>query len=343
MHVHADYYLSCTSSTTLISKYRPVMYLSSTTNATLATASTTDYPVIVQCLFDDGRTDIDAYITPADCFGNIPAGDGVGLLKVSSGQSSNLHAEAYELSNYTGSRTLCLYTLKIGLFSYSTSTLQMNNCNGYATTVFSAPPSFNTTGNSHLGDANAYPLKFCLTAQFKQNLIVSLNTNSVGFGTLSPSQILYATSNGAGTTTATSSFMLDVSVVGNTDYSVYLSGDTLRNSSAPTLVIPGVGASPTSLVAGIDAFGIQATTTCLSSPCYTLRPTIQSPYNTSLFGFNLSTTTQILLGVGGPNDYNSTVINGGSRFYFTLGATISANKPAGTYNTNLTIIVTPNF
>lgn len=343
-HASAYYYLDCTSSTTLISKYRPVFYLSSTTNATIATASTTGYPVIVQCLYDDGRTDLATTVSDPTCSGNFTSGDSVSLFNVShiSG-GTNLHAEARTLSNYGSSNTVCLSVFKTGLFSNSTSTLQSNNCNGYGTTLFSAPNTFQTVGNSHIGDANAYPLKFCLTSTFQQGISVSFNTNNVGFGTLSPSQIIYATGDGSGTTTATSSFAVDVSVVGNTGYSVYLSGDTLRNTSDTNTTIPGVGSSPTALVIGTDGFGIQATTSCLSSPCSIAPPSIQSPYNTLLYGFNLSTTTQTLIATGNANDSTNTAVKGGSRFLFTLGATASSNLSAGTYTSNLTLIVTPTF
>lgn len=340
----AYYYLDCTSSTTLISKYRPIFFLSSTTNATISTASSTKYPVIVQCLYDNGLTMNATFVTDRDCYGNISSGNGIGLFDVSvANGSTNLHAAAYALNQYGSANTLCLYTRKDGLFSDSTSTLQMNNCNGYGTTVFSVPNTFQTIGNSHIGDANAYPLKFCLTATFQQALSVSFNTNTIGFGALNSSQVLYASTNGAGTTTATSSLSINVNVVGNTGYSVYLSGDTLRNVSDTSVTIPSIGSSPTSFVVGTDSFGINATSACLSSPCATSRPIIQSPYNTTQFAFTLSTTTPTLIASGQANDKNNPSLQGGSRFLFTLGATASVNLPSGAYISNLTLIVTPTF
>lgn len=236
------------------------------------------------------------------------------------------------------------------LFNYATITSQLNNCNGYGTTLFSAPAYFTTTGNAHIGDANAYPMKRCMTLQFVQSISVTFSSQTVGFGTLSPSQTKYATSNGLGTTTpftaTSSSFYIDVNVIGNSSYSIALSGATLTNQNDPTKTISKIGGTPVALSTGIEQFGISALTECLNPGSYGCMytgatSTIVFPYNTANYAYNGDTNVTTQLATG-PQDDGVTSY-GGSRYYVRMAANIANLTPAGTYSTGLTVIVTPQF
>lgn len=269
------------------------------------------------------------------------------LFDTSSSTSISGHIEDPSVGKY--SKLQCLQYDNT-LFNYATITSQLNNCNGYGTTLFSAPTYFTTTGNAHIGDANAYPMKRCMTLQYAQSISVTFSSQTVGFGVLSPSQTRYATSDGLGTTTpftaTSSSLYIDVNVIGNSSYSIDLSGATLTNQNSLTKTISKIGGTPTVLSPGIEQFGISALTECInpvSLGCkYTgATSTISYPYNTANYAYagDTNVTTQLATG---PQDDGVTSY-GGSRYYVRMAANITSLTPAGTYSTGLTVIVTPQF
>ena len=261
--------------------------------------------------------------------------------------STPSHVEDPSVGNYG---TLHCLQYSSSLFNYATITSQLNNCNGYGTTLFSAPAYFTTTGNAHIGDANAYPMKRCMTLQFAQSIGITFSSQTVGFGTLSSSQTRYATSDGLGTTTpfsaTSSSFYITVNVIGNSNYSVALSGATLTNQNATTTTIAKIGGTPMALTPGIDQFGISGLTECIDPNSYGCgylgaTTTILYPYNTANYAYAGDANVSTQFGTG-PQDDGYTNY-GGSRFYFRLGANIAPLTPAGSYSTGLTVIITPQF
>ena len=315
--------------------------ISSTTNAMFGGSFSN--PVYIICTNEGNfNTYIYSTTTGGCSFGQLP------LFRVSTTSlSTPSHVEDPSVGNYG---TLHCLQYSSSLFNYATITSQLNNCNGYGTTLFSAPAYFTTTGNAHIGDANAYPMKRCMTLQFAQSIGITFSSQTVGFGTLSSSQTRYATSDGLGTTTpfsaTSSSFYITVNVIGNSNYSVALSGATLTNQNATTTTIAKIGGTPMALTPGIDQFGISGLTECIDPNSYGCgylgaTTTILYPYNTANYAYAGDANVSTQFGTG-PQDDGYTNY-GGSRFYFRLGANIAPLTPAGSYSTGLTVIITPQF
>lgn len=337
--------VTCLGTTTDITSDTNYSYMGiSMSSSTNGMASFVGYPFRIFC------TNLAA--NPSTSYVSTTTGCGAGQLPLynvstTSVPFTNAHIEDPSVGLY--SRLICL---DIGFeYSYATVTSKLSNCDGYGTTLFSAPLSFLTTGNSHIGGANAYIVKRCMTLIRRQSISIAYSVNSVGFGNLSSSQTRYATSDGLGTTTSltatSSSFFIDVNTTGNTGYVVSLEGATLTNQNSLTKTIAKIGAVPTELTPGIEQFGISATTTCVnpnstrcSSALYN-KSSISYPYNTSNYAYTGDAGILTTLGNGERDDGLSSY--GGSRFHIKLGANIAPLTPAGTYITNLTVIVTSEF
>lgn len=346
--------VTCTSTTSLLPGYNTIFYMSSTTNATVAlSTSSATYPIIVQCslnqntgerYYTSGFDHYESWILLTNATAcTMP------LFNISSSTArSNLHVEDTTLTNYSPSSKVCLFSLP-GLLSSATTTLQSGNCNGFQTTLFSVPPNFSTTGNSHIGDANAYNLKKCLTFVPSQVTTVTLSTTTMGFGQLSSSAVKYATAGSEGSTTEQIGFTLHVSINNNISYVVKLQADTLRNQQNNSYIIAEAGSTGTTTPsAGSDLFGIKIIPSYYynaSFPYLSARdiygyPQIASPYSSSTYVFVTSTSTAATI-INGPSNENDSYR--GADYNFYLAASIPGNKPAGNYVTNMTIIVAPTF
>jgi hypothetical protein len=266
----------------------------------------------------------------------------------SGGIAYNSHVEDPSIGRY--GFHVCLSNIASSKYDVVKIASQTNNCTGYGTTLFSAPSFFTTTGNAHFGDANAYTMKRCLTLHYAEGLTVNYSSNTVGFGSFSPVTTRYATSDGLGTTTAltatSSSFYVDVNAIGNTNYVVSIQGATLTNQNSTGYTIPAIGGTPAALTAGVEQFGIQATTTCVnvsSSDCVAgiASSSIAFPYNSAGYAYAGDANTATVVG-SGPS-YDGSAAFGGSRFYFKLAANVAPLTPGGSYVANLTVIVTSEF
>ena len=335
--VSADKVVNCLASTSLPVGYSQVFSISSSTNAT---ASYNDYPLKIYCNNFPGSIVGTILASTTGCTaGFFP------LFGMSSSSFTNLHVEDPSVGSYA--KVACFGDY-INQWSYATVTTKLNNCNGYGTTLFSAESKFNVGGNAHLGDANAYPLKRCLTLIRTQSLSVILSSVSAGFGTLNSATTTYATSDGVGTTTpltaTSSSFYIDVDVNGNYNYTVYLQGGTLINQQNTTVSIPKIGSTPIAFVPGTEMFGVSAVADCLSSGgCNNgASSTIAYPYNQTAYAYDGDTATSTVL-ANGVSDDTTAFIYRGTRYYVKLGATIAPLTPAGKYDTSLTLVVAPEF
>jgi hypothetical protein len=338
--------LTCTSSTTSLTNYATVLCLSSTTNATPGICGA-NYPVKIQCTgYGSGGFVTATASTTVNC--STLGGNFVPILTYS-GQVNTPIDNAHVADPVMTSKDAKRYPALLCLGAYGSDFTpgvvgtKLSNCDGFGTTLFSAPSSFNGAGNAHMGVADAYPLKRCITFERVQGLSLFLSTTTVGFGTLSPLVTNYATSNGLGTTTpltaSTSSFYLDVESYGNAQYNVSLQGATLSNDRNRTNKIDAIGNTPQVLVPGTNQFGVQVLNGCKpASLCGSvgLRSTTTSPYNTSNYAYAGSISTSTLIGTGLTDD-------SGSRFYVNLGVNIRAEMPEGSYTTSLTVVVTAEF
>lgn len=348
--------VTCTSTTSLLPGYNTIFYMSSTTNATVAlSTSTVTYPIIVQCSLNQNTGEVvyqknhyESYSknsTSTSCL-TSPNVD-LPLFNISSSTAnSNLHVEDTSLANYPSK--ICLYTNSGSMVSATTS-LQAGNCNGYQTTLFSVPSNFSVTGNSHIGDANAYSLKKCLSFVPSQVTTVTLSTTAIGFGQLSSSAAKYATAGGAGSTTEQVGFTLHVSINNNISYVVNLQADTLRNQQNNAYTVTAAGSSGTTTPsAGSDLFGIKIIPTYYFNEIYPYLsardvfgyPQIASPYSSSTYVFVASTSTATTI-INGPSNDND--VYRGTDYNFYLAASVPGNKPAGNYVTNMILVVAPTF
>lgn len=324
--------VQCVASTTDLTTtgYQPIVSISSSTNATVGDSGT--YSLKIYCDGNVSRSYANASGTCATLT-TVPIFSYEGI----TGPPDNSHIGPLQMYP----NELCVASANN--YNFATTSVQGSSCGQYGTTFLSVPASFSTDGNSHAGDADAYSTKICLTYGLAQVLSVSYSTNSVGLGSLSPGAVVYASTDGSGTSTATSSLSINVSTQGNFDYAVSVQGDTLKNMQDGTVTIPPIGLTPASLVAGSDQFGIYATSTCLSAGTCTKRPTLSSTYNTSgSFAFPTSSSSPSLIATGQAND-TSAAFQDGTRYLITFGATIPSNKPAGTYSSNIVFVVTSTF
>jgi hypothetical protein len=336
--------VTCTSSTSALTNYSTIFCLSSSTNATPSSSCGVNYPLKIQCTgFKGNQSSQTLASSTQDC--STLSGAYLNVFAYATTSATfpdNEHVADPALGLYT--RLFCFGSTFSTDFDVATVTTKSGDCNGYGTTLFSAPAQFSVSGNSHLGDANAYSLKRCVTFLRKQGLSVTMSSNSVGFGTLTSSQTSYATSNGLGTTTplngTSSSFYIDVDNTGNTSYAITVQGSTLTSQQNASNTIASIGAVPQTLTPGTDQFGISVATECIPTSSCSSIATSTYPYNTSNYAYAGDTGTSTLIATGIQDD---TFFSGGSRFHFKLGANITNNTAAGNYATNLTVIVTSQY
>jgi hypothetical protein len=281
--------------------------MSGTTNAhaELASESTATYDGNVVCC------------TNVIGLGNSCAGTNAIALKLSA--TTNAHAEQNSQSNYSGNNA-CISVPTGGSVTVG---YQATNCAGFDTML----GSIDAVTNSHVGDTAAYPTKICATAAgVPQTLVFSISDNSTGFGSISPVQTRYASSDTLGAITDTSDAHT-ISIASNAigGYALTISGQTL--TSGGNNITP-IGGSATAASVGTEQFGIRLGVNSGTG-------SVVSPYNTADWALDTSAfPDSIATGLG---DSVTTVF--GAR-YMTNRSSLTE---FGNYSAVITYIVTATF
>lgn len=236
-------------------------------------------------------------------------------LKLSS--TTNAHAEQNTEANY--GNNACL-SVPVG--GSVTIGYQATNCSGYDTIL----GSIGSLTNSHVGDASAYTTKICGTATgVPQTLVFSISDNSIGFGSLSAVQTRYATGDTVGSTSDNVAHTISVATNASGGYAMTISGNTLTFG---VNTITAIGASALASSIGTEQFGVRLGINAGNG-------TVASPYNTANWALDtVSFPDAVATGSG---DEVSTV------FAARYIANSSAVTDFGSYNANITYIVTATF
>ena len=232
---------------------------------------------------------------------------------------TNAHVEQNTQTNYL--QNACLSSTYAG--DEITIGYKLSDCTGYDTTLFSMS---NTPTNSQVGGPSAYNNKVCAKV-FSQSITFNISNTSVGFGTLSPTGLRYATSDGSGSASEVESYNLSVSTNASSGYIIMLEGGSPAFNSN---IIDPIGGSNIIPDPGTNAFGIRA----IASGGTGL---VATPYNGSGFAYDASNGTFDTLAQATSGDGNTTT------YSIRSVATIDSLLDPGVYSTNLTYIVTANF
>jgi hypothetical protein len=227
----------------------------------------------------------------------------------------NTEANANYLQNACLSSTYAGDEISIGY--------QASNCTGYDTTLFSMS---NTPTNSMVGSPTTYTNKVCAKI-YSQSISFNLSSTSAGFGNLNSSGLRYATTDGVGSSTEAESYSLSASTNAPSGYVLMVKGAA---PSKGVIVIDPIGGTPTTPTPGSKAFGIRAVATGGSG-------SVVSPYNSSGFAYDATSSTFTTLAQASTGDGNNT------DYSIRSVATIDSLLDPGTYSTNLTYIVVANF
>ena len=302
--VHAGT-LTCTVSSTCSSGV-VIFRISSSTNAHAELPSQSNYANLICC---SGVTNVSSSCTSTFAV----------VLKLSS--TTNAHVEQNTQSTFTSQAC-------ISVASGGTSTVgyQSTNCTGFDTTV----ASMVSATNSHVGDANAYTLKICATASAPASVTCNVSTTTIAFGALNSGSI----------TTASPSVSSSVTCSGDLGCSITLNdagngSNPGLSTSSPAYLIPSPNASysaTTTLAAGTEGYGAQATTTAAGSGALL---GLSGLYNFSgnIVG-GLTTTTQTLA--------SSSASSSAREVILTLKTAISSTTQTASYADTLTLSCTGN-
>lgn len=234
---------------------------------------------------------------------------------------TNAHVEENTESGVNYNEKVCLSSDYAG--DQLTVGYQPTDCTGYDTTLFSMA---STPTNSMVGDTTAYNNKVCASV-VTQFINFSISDHDVGFGILSSNSLRYATGDGLGSDTEVESYNVQVSTNAPSGYSLYVSGDTLKNESYQIDAIGGTNLTPT---AGTKAFGMRAVASGGIGE-------VLSPYVESGFAYDATENTSSQVASASSGDGQATT------YSVRTVATIDDLLNYGEYSTTLTYIVVPNF
>lgn len=246
--------------------------------------------------------------------GNACSGTYDTALKLSA--TTNAHVEKKSESNYANNACISVTsgTVSVGY--------QASNCTGYDTTV----ASISGDTNAHVGDGSAYTTKVCATATAAA-LSFSVSANTIGFGALSSSSARYATGDSLGSATETEAHTISAATSAPNGYIITVQGDTLSNGSDTVTAIGGVNSGSS---VGTEQFGLRMTASGGSGA-------VSSPYSGSGFAYAADATTSSQVASAASGDGVTTTYS--ARY---LG-NISATTNPGSYNANLTYVITVNY
>ncbi len=166
-----------------------------------------------------------------------------------------------------------------------------------------------------------------VNAVVPQALTFSISASSIGFGTLTASNVRYASADNAGATAPTVAHDLRASTNATGGYSVTVKGSTLTYGLN---TITAIGGSNTGIASGTEQFGVHYTATGTGSG------TVIAPYAATGYAFGAdATTTNVIGSASGPTDV--------TYFNATYIADIAALTEAGSYTTALTYVATANY
>lgn len=179
------------------------------------------------------------------------------------------------------------------------------------------------------GDISVYLItddQVSISATVAQALTFSLSSTTIGFGTLSSSNVRYASNDSAGTTTPATAHNLQASTNASNGYAITVKGATLTSGGNS---ITAIGGANTAIASGTEQFGVRFSSSGGSGG-------VVAPYAASGFayGADATTTSQIA---------SSTVPSDTTTYNATYIADISTLTEAGSYTTALTYVATANY
>lgn len=234
---------------------------------------------------------------------------------------TNSHVENNTQSNPNYTQNACLSSTYAG--DQITIGYQTTNCTGYDTTLFSMEK---TPTNSMVGSPATYNNKVCAKV-FSQSMSFNITNTSAGFGLLTTGGLRYATSDGLGSNSETQAYAIDASTNATSGYTIYIRGSTLSNGVYSIDAIGGTNMTP---APGTKAFGLRAVASGGIG-------TVVSPYDGAGFAYDATNTTMsTIAGAASGNGVTTT-------YSIRTVATIDSVLNYGSYSTNLTYIIVPNF
>ncbi len=166
-----------------------------------------------------------------------------------------------------------------------------------------------------------------INASVTQALSFSISSTTIGFGTLTTSNVRYATNNNAGATVPTIAHDLQASTNSSGGYTVTVKGPTLTYDGK---TITALGNTNTAIASGTEQFGVHYTATGTGSGV------ISSPYNGAGYAYGDATSTAVVIASAG-------VATNNNWFNATYIANIEGLTEAGNYSTALTYVATANY
>lgn len=165
-----------------------------------------------------------------------------------------------------------------------------------------------------------------VNATVPQALTFSLSSTTIGFGTLSTTQVKFANNSNTGTTTPSAAHNVQVSTNSAGGYVVTVKGATLTYG---TSTIDAIGASNTAIATGTEQFGVRFDASGGSG-------TVTAPYADTGFAYaaDATTTSQIASSAGASNN---------TTYSATYVANIAGLTEAGTYTATLTYVGTATY
>lgn len=234
---------------------------------------------------------------------------------------TNAHVEKNSESNANYTQNACLSSSFAG--DEITIGYQATNCTGYDTTLFSMA---STPTNSQVGIPTAYSNKVCAKI-FSQSISFNLSDNSVGFGNLISTGLRYATGDGTGNSSETESYNFTANTNASSGYTVYVSGDSLKNGA---VTIDAIGGTNTTPSAGSKAFGMRAVASGGIG-------SVVTPYDGAGFAYDATSFSPSVVASATSGDGTTTT------YSVRTVATIDSLLDYGSYSTNLTYTIVPNF
>lgn len=209
--------------------------------------------------------------------------------------------------------------------SGATGTHQITNPTSAGSYAITVTGSFGDTGTITTSVVDNDTVS--VSATVGQSLTFTISSNSITFGTLSPSASRYADGS-TGSNSDTVAHTLAVATNGASGYTITVQGATLTSGLNTITAIGGTPAAPST---GTEQFGIYATKSG------GVNGTIATPYATaSSFGYDATASTATTFASG----TSATATETYSLHYL---ANISSTTEAGSYTANLVYVATANF
>jgi len=166
-----------------------------------------------------------------------------------------------------------------------------------------------------------------VNASVAQALTFSISSTTIGFGTLSSSNVRYASNNNLGTTTPNIAHDLQASTNSSAGYSVTVKGPTLTYSGN---TIDYMGTTNAAIASGTEQFGVHYVATGTGSGV------VSTPYDGAGYAYGNATNTATIIA-------SASAATNNNWFNATYIANIQGLTEAGSYTTALTYVATANY